>query len=751
MASLNLGLVIHNHQPVGQHSWVLEAIYKESYLPLLEALERNSHVRLSLHYTGCLLDWIVPNRPEFIERLRALVTRGQVELLTGGYYEPILVAIPESDALAQINRLTSFLASTFDVSPQGMWLAERVWEPHLPGILARAGVDWTVLDDTHFRLSGVPQSDLRGYYVTEDRGDSVKLVATSKRLRELIPWADVETVVEFLRSQAADADDDALLVMGDDGEKFGSWPGTFDHVWKEGWMQRFFDALEANSDWLTTVPTGEYIAGHPSRGRVYIPAASYEEMMEWALPAEASFQLGQLRKRLTQEADEPISPFLGGGLWRNFLAKYSEVNVLHKKVLRVHDKLATLESAYLRGQRLTGTSPAPSVPPSTPSSSSAWTEMPRLELKQSLTRGETSPLSAAWEHLWAAECNCPYWHGVFGGIYLRDIRHALFKHAIEAEAIADSLTHKGEWLEVTTTDHDRDGSNEVLAESESANLYLAPHRGGALFEWDLKHPPMNLATALRRRPEAYHQAVREARGAGPEKAGVESIHNAVKLLDENLEEALVYDWHERWCLIEHFLDRDVSLDEFAAGHYKDRGDFALKEFACEPNGERTIVLEREGSVTAQAGRTRLMLRKVLESSADGRLAITYVLTHVDGPAIACNFGSEWNLSPLLYGADYAPVVVLNGAKADWSSTEPIEFRDVGKLSASSATLGLTLGMESNPAATLWSVPIEAASASEKGFERTYQGQCLYLQWPLALATGATARFGLDWRPSRLNP
>ncbi|HEX5939163.1 MAG TPA: hypothetical protein VFZ12_02290, partial [Dehalococcoidia bacterium] len=245
MPSLNLSLVIHNHQPVGQHPWVFEAIYEESYLPMLKALEANPHVRLSLHYSGCLLDWIVPNRPEFVERLRSLVGRKQVELLTGGYYEPILISIPESDALAQVHRLTSTIAATFGTSPTGLWLAERVWEPHLPGILSAADIGWTVLDDTHFRLSGLPATELRGYYVTEDRGEAVKLLATSKTLRELIPWRAVEEVIDYLHSRAGD--DDPLLVMGDDGEKFGSWPGTYEHVWTHGWMDRFFAALADNA------------------------------------------------------------------------------------------------------------------------------------------------------------------------------------------------------------------------------------------------------------------------------------------------------------------------------------------------------------------------------------------------------------------------------------------------------------------------------------------------------------------------
>ena len=39
--------------------------------------------------------------------------------------------------------------------------------------------------------------------------------------------------------------------MGDDGEKFGAWPDTYEHCWGEdGWVDRFFDALDGRT------PTG---------------------------------------------------------------------------------------------------------------------------------------------------------------------------------------------------------------------------------------------------------------------------------------------------------------------------------------------------------------------------------------------------------------------------------------------------------------------------------------------------------------
>src|SRR6266567_4256002 len=103
--TFHLALLIHAHQPCGNFEHVLEKAYDDSYLPFLECLEEHPDVRLGLHYSGPLLTWIEKHRPEYFDRLRKLVQSGQVELVGGGFYEPILVSIPPEDQLEQNRRL----------------------------------------------------------------------------------------------------------------------------------------------------------------------------------------------------------------------------------------------------------------------------------------------------------------------------------------------------------------------------------------------------------------------------------------------------------------------------------------------------------------------------------------------------------------------------------------------------------------------------------------------------------------------
>ena len=238
-----LALAIHNHQPVGNFDFVFAEAHEKSYLPMVTLLEKHPTVRLALHYTGSLLDWLAANRPDFVPRVRALAERGQVEIMTGGYYEPILVSIPDDDKLGQIHKLSEAVRDDFAYSPTGAWLAERVWEPQLAKTFNQAGVDYVIVDDTHFKYVGLTDDDLFGYYLTEEQGYPLKIFGTSKHLRYSIPWKLVDDVIAWLREQSEQNTGPVprVAVMGDDGEKFGLWPTTYQHVWEDGWFEDFFE------------------------------------------------------------------------------------------------------------------------------------------------------------------------------------------------------------------------------------------------------------------------------------------------------------------------------------------------------------------------------------------------------------------------------------------------------------------------------------------------------------------------------
>ena len=258
LSKFSLVLLIHSHQPVGNFDAVIEQTYQRAYLPFVERLLKHRGVRLGLHYTGPLLEWFERRHPEFFDHLRELTSRGQVELVGGGFYEPILVSIPPADQLRQIQLMREYLLEKFSREPDGAWLAERVWEPQAPYALASAGVKYTLVDDVHFQAAGFELDQLHGDYVCEDRGQTVRVFPGLKILRYLLPFRPREEAIAFLR-ESAQRYPGGMAAMGDDCEKFGAWPGTYDLNYRDGWLDGFFDALEEFGR----------LAGHHSAGRVY--------------------------------------------------------------------------------------------------------------------------------------------------------------------------------------------------------------------------------------------------------------------------------------------------------------------------------------------------------------------------------------------------------------------------------------------------------------------------------------------------
>ncbi|MDZ7816156.1 MAG: hypothetical protein U5N86_09210 [Planctomycetota bacterium] len=308
--SLQLVFVLHNHQPVGNFDEVFTTAYERSYKPYLQIASRYEQFRFGLHISGPLFEWLEDNRREYFDQLALLVERGQVEILSGAFYEAVLTMLSDRDRRAQLELMNERIEKRFGVRPRGIWLAERVWEQCVVKDIADAGLEYTLLDDHHFKLAGIPASDLDGYFTAEDRGESISVFPISEKLRYLIPFSSPQQIAEFLAVYNGRG---SLLVYGDDGEKLGLWPHTHETVYEQGWLERFFRMLHDNSAHIQLALPSEVVENTPPRGRCFLPDASYREMTEWALPVRSHNKLVNVQKKLENSGLlNEVRPFLKG-------------------------------------------------------------------------------------------------------------------------------------------------------------------------------------------------------------------------------------------------------------------------------------------------------------------------------------------------------------------------------------------------------------------------------------------------------
>lgn len=706
--------LLHSHQPVGNFDHVIEEAYQKSYLRYVEVFSQFPRIPLTNHFSGCLLEWLEQKRPEYFDLLRRSMDPGSItvfgkegrgakpwEMVGGGFYEPIMTMLPSRDRQGQISMMSDYLESTFGAKPRGCWLTERVWEPALVKDLAQSGVEYLTLDDNHFRAAGLRDEELTGSYITEDEGHTVRVYPASERLRYIIPYAQVHEIIGYLRSLVP-PEGERVVCYADDGEKFGVWPNTFKHVYEDGWLRNFLSALDQaqNEGWLECCTLSEATDALLPVGRVYLPENSYREMTEWALPAKT---LSAYEHAVNAVNDDPrvkdILPLVKGGNWRSFRVKYEEGGRMYGKMMEVSAKVAELS--------------------------------PKAKLSEK-----------SKQHLYRGQCNCPYWHGVFGGMYLPHLRSAIYRELIHAEKLADELRDSAVACEAH--DFDFDGQDEIKLANEHAALYFHPSRGGHLYEFDLRDAAFNVGDTFSRRYEAYHDKVARAVVGTHENA--KSIHDMVLAKEAGLTDLLKYDAYLRESLVDHLSHERLTTDHFLSGHPPSDAGFrqGMYESRLEPespkskkrakqldkagmNPERAVLMTRAGSWNGRD----IEIRKRISMKERPSFLVEYLIENKHPEEMTAHFAVEMNYS-LLAGDAHDRYYYLESAE---NAGRLGMIKDLGVqplIGLKDHWLNVALTLKASTPAHVLVCPVKTVSQSEGGFESVYQSSCVVLQWTLKI-------------------
>ena len=563
--------------------------------------------------------------------------------------------------------------AVFGQRPLGAWLTERVWEPHVPSLMAEAGIAYTVLDDEHLLRAGLGKDELGESYITEDQGLPLVVMPGSVKLRYLIPFRDVNATIKELRERHATGA--KLVVYADDGEKFGAWPGTYQRVHKDGWLEQFFTAI-AQADFIQTATLEDCWIFQKPKKRIYIPGGSYPEMSEWAFDAAASRRYKQARNKLGEDLEALVT----APLWRNFFAKYPESNALHKRMLIVSDELA------------------------------------RRSILDS-----SNEVRQAQQNLWRAQGNDVYWHGVFGGIYFPHLRADAYASLLKAERIlSERRVAAGE-----QRDYDVDGFDEYIFRGNIGAVFVHV-QGGSIIEWDLYPSATNLVDTLARRPEAEHDELRRAEKAGKvligkaaEKDG-KSIHDAVRAKERGLSKLLEYDPARR----------AFFQDSFAVGR-EDPVNLAAENYTLSPQREaRTVSLTLEPPARSLASVPGFGLRKDIRIADEGVAAgVRYRLRNDSDESIELSFTSTSNIG-LLSEHDPGDTITMGTKKT--TAGKPIDVKNAAEVVVHSGTRHFDLTLAIDPPALVSTKPIYAVSNSENGFERIYQQLEVSMTWEVEI-------------------
>ena len=660
MKPVSLLLGLHSHQPVDNFDRVVINAIENCYEPFFTELKNFPEFKVSVHFSGWLLDFIRTNAKDLFTTLQELAQSNTIEFLTGGYYEPVLCAIPSKDRKRQIKKLSKYIEKHFGQTPKGLWLTERVWESSIISDLKACGVEYVTVDDYHFLQSGVKREDLYGYYHTENNGDLLKLFPINESLRYILPFKPVNSVTEYVES-LADKDSSKAAVIFDDGEKFGMWPGTSEWVYERGWLKEFFEAV-LKSDKIETVHYCEYLEQNKPEGFVYLKENSYMEMGEWSLDSTDAlkFQEGKMY------AGE-YAKYLKGGIWKNFITKYDESARIHKRVNEL-----------------------------------SHNALPSKRYKDALMR---------------AQCNDVLWHGVFGGLYLPNLRDNAYKYIYmceEMETFCD--VHE-------LNDNNLDGFLEAkMSAGEMLAIFDSKH-GGQMTEFGSEDLLFNFQNTLTRRHEAYHENLVVNDEFDPNASvlvsedGIDTIHTDEHFITSEQKKHLVYDWYTKNSFVDHISDDSFNTESFWQTAFKEHGDFANQPFEVEKSG-KNVVFTRDGGIYLSEGVFPTKVQKKFSPSDKGIKFSLDVNSECDKEL---SYVTEFNF----HFANYEDVYINNQSVLDLTTLE-----DIKKIELKDKFLDKKITIDVKSPCTVFSFPLYTVSQSEKGVDLTLQGISIALKFPL---------------------
>lgn len=647
---------IHMHQPIDNFDWVIEKGVEVCYGPFFEVMSKYPEFKFAVHCSGWLMEEIKKKHPKVYKNIKTLAKKGSIEFFSAGYYEPILSAISNEDRVAQVEMLNSSIKKEFKQTPRGSWLTERVWESALIPDLHVAGIEYTVMDDYHFQCAGFDKEILDGYYMTEESGKNMALFPISKDLRYAIPFLNVSSALKAIKS--FNREENSAAIIFDDAEKFGMWPGTYEWVYEKKWLEKFVQAV-LEDEAIETSHFKTYYEAQKPRGIAYLPNVSYYEMGEWSLRADDALTLESLKKQMGDAYYEKVGvKFLKGGTWKNFLVKYEESNRIHKRT---------------------------------------------LELSKAKEIVKKKKFNKA---LYKAQANDSLWHGVFGGLYLPNLRDNVYRYIIEAE----NIRYPKKVL-IESKLNKIDGYEKVKVITPQAIFCFDSGYGGQLIELDSRQDLFNWQNTLTRRKEAYHEHL-----LNPQQQetyddvvvdGIDTIHHAPIEVSEELKNSIIYDWHLKNSFVDHISDMNFNGDNFKYANFREFGDFANQPFESVTT-EKSFEFSRAGGIYSDK-KYDTQLKKAFTPNENG---FSFAIDLTTESAGSFNYALEHNF----HFGEYEAVFINGETLKEQGSSSQIK-----KLEITDLLLGKKIIITLDIPFDLHYFEVQTLSQSEEGFDLSTQG------------------------------
>ncbi|MBI1858374.1 MAG: DUF1926 domain-containing protein [Candidatus Melainabacteria bacterium] len=606
----------------------------ESLAKLIELLNKTESIKTTLHLGSSLLETLDKKYPSFSSAISNMVGSNRLELLSGGMYEPLFPFIPKEDRQIHFMLMNRFLNHTYGYNPTGTWITECVWEPGLASDISKSRLQYTCLSKDYFTQAGLEEKNIQGYYVTEEEGRKIALFPITYELNSLISQFNPIQAIDFLQNE-----EKSILSL--------FFRGIISSEKELSWLTEFYSELNKRQEVFETELLHDFYVQNKPSGRIYLTTL------------------------LSANINNEKKP------WKYFLIKYPEVNLLHKKMLRVSKKINSAKEGKSRFK----------------------------VIKEMINKAQ--------DLLLQGQHNSTYWDNPLSGFYIPEERFLTYEKLIKAENLIEAASRKtARWAQTSEIDYDCDGNDEIIIETDTQNIYISPALGGTILEHDFKPSNINIANSVSRKKEYYHT---EPRG-------------------------LTFDLSQKLNLTDHIIKDYPSLENCKGNklnHLTDKtfNQYAVEKIKAKEESCKTAMTLRT-ILTKHDKTPEIELQKTISTrAADSSVHISYTITNKSSESIAFFLGTEFNLSIAKIHDDKI-ITFLNNDPTQQTPSPGIntaeEIKEINQITISNKKNNLDISLSWNKKANVFKYPIETLSFKLNELVKFQQGFTIFPIWEVTL-------------------
>ncbi|MDZ7798830.1 MAG: hypothetical protein U5L76_04435 [Patescibacteria group bacterium] len=226
--------LLHIYQPPNWDKKIIKKVAKESYQPILNILEKNPAIKITLNINASLTEQLVAcGYKNIINQIKNLAQKEQIEFTHSAKFHLILplYSLKTIERQIRLNQKTNLKYFGKVYQPKGFFPPEMAWHNKLIPILKKFAIEWVALDEICARGDLGKISFDQGY---QSKKENIKFIFRNRKISDYFIFEpETKNINKFFSNIKKEKRGQKILISAMDGENLGHHRPGADKIWQK--------------------------------------------------------------------------------------------------------------------------------------------------------------------------------------------------------------------------------------------------------------------------------------------------------------------------------------------------------------------------------------------------------------------------------------------------------------------------------------------------------------------------------------